>query len=255
MNFEYDHDLEKVLAKFKRVGLSDISAVELMDRIDSKYWFPARLLPEILEKIVDGYDLLEIQGEPIQLYNTIYYDTLDDAFYLDHQNGRSNRVKVRKREYVRSNLRFLEVKKKSRKGATIKSRMRIESEETSFPEDELCFLGQELDKMPETLDQKIRNQFKRITLVNKNLLERCTIDCDLQFFQGDKQTSLRNIAVVELKHGGRGVDSRLRSVLREYRIRSSGFSKYCIGRAMMQPDLKQNSLKASLRRIKQLASA
>ena len=45
---------------------------------------------------------------------------LTGNFFLDHHNRRVNRNKIRFREYVGSNLTFLEVKTKNNKGKTIK---------------------------------------------------------------------------------------------------------------------------------------
>ena len=61
-------------------------------------------------------------GKLIHDYKSLYYDTEDWKFYLDHHNGRVNRNKIRFREYVGSKLTFLEIKLKNNKGKTIKKR-------------------------------------------------------------------------------------------------------------------------------------
>ena len=103
-----------------------------MNRIDSKCWFAVELLPAILTEIAPYYDLLAIENESVQVYKNTYYDTVDDTFYLDHQNSRAKRVKVRKREYVGSKLQFLEVKHKTNKGLTKKRRIDTASSTSDF---------------------------------------------------------------------------------------------------------------------------
>ena len=63
----------------------------------------------------------------IQDYRSLYYDTVDRQFFLDHHNERVNRYKVRFREYVNSGLSFLEVKCKNNKKKTIKNRIQVDA--------------------------------------------------------------------------------------------------------------------------------
>jgi hypothetical protein len=42
----------------------------------------------------------------------LYFDTDSKRFYHDHHNGKVKRTKIRMRNYVESNLTFLEIKKK-----------------------------------------------------------------------------------------------------------------------------------------------
>ena len=71
------------------------------------------------------YKVLEIDNERVHSYRSLYYDTDDRKFYLDHHNQRVNRNKVRFREYVGSKLTYLEIKRKNNKGKTIKKRTKV----------------------------------------------------------------------------------------------------------------------------------
>ncbi len=246
-------ELESVLEAFNTIALAEMDDVKLMNRIDCKYWFPIQLLPTLLRAIHSDYQLLEINNKRFQDYVTSYFDTPRNDFYINHHNGRTNRLKVRKREYVGSGIHFLELKRKSKKGRTKKTRIESSSSGEALLEKDLFFLEQQIEELSQSLDFKIRNQFNRITLVNKNRLERCTIDFEICFSTETETQELGQIAIIELKHDGRNVRSRLKEVLKEHHIQSSGFSKYCIGRAIMEPTLKQNRLKPSLMKLKQLA--
>jgi SPX domain protein involved in polyphosphate accumulation len=67
--------------------------------------------------------VLEINGARLHHYQTLYFDTRDFALYSQHHNGQRARYKVRVREYLDSEMAFLEVKRKTNQNRTIKSRL------------------------------------------------------------------------------------------------------------------------------------
>lgn len=242
-------NLKSVLANFKSIGLEEMGQASLMRRIDSKYWFNVSQLPQILSEVSGFYNVLKIRGLPVQAYGTHYFDTPLDTFYHDHHNGRGKRFKIRKREYIGSGLCFLEVKRKNQKGATTKRRIPVQWVRSDLNPVETSFLEKELQQSSADLAETIRNQFSRITLVNRNLRERCTIDFGIEFSQGLRRANLRHIAIIELKQMSRDTFSPLQSALWRRRFKPSGFSKYCIGRALLQPELKQNRFKPVLMKL------
>lgn len=247
-------EVRKSLERFNRIDLDGLTNTLLLNRWDSKCWFHAEQLCEILTAIAPHYHLLWVGDRGIQNYRTTYYDTSKDTYYLDHHNRRARRTKVRKREYIGSHLSFLEVKQRTNKGRTQKRRMEIPNCSEHMPEPERAFLKESIEQVPAELETSIQNSFERITLVHTHLPERCTIDIDLSFSRGAHQSALKNLAVIELKHGRRGIRSELVQVLKERHIPFIGFSKYCIGRALLEPSLKQNRLKASLLKIQKLSA-
>ena len=112
---------------FESITLSEMDNVKLMNRTDTKFAFSANYLPEILSRMRNFYKVLEIDNERVHSYRSLYYDTDDRKFYLDHHNQRVNRNKVRFREYVGSKLTYLEIKHKNNKGKTIKKRTKVKS--------------------------------------------------------------------------------------------------------------------------------
>ena len=91
---------------FDAITLSEMDNVKLMSRTDTKFAFNSKFLPDILSKMGEFYRVLEIDTERIHHYKSLYYDTEDRKFYLDHHNQRVNRNKIRFREYVGSNITF-----------------------------------------------------------------------------------------------------------------------------------------------------
>lgn len=240
-----------VLLDFAAITLEEMDEVKMMNRFDSKFFLSKQMLQQVLEAVKSDYFILETAGTRIQSYDTIYFDTADDRFYLAHHNGRSNRMKLRKREYSDSGSVFLEIKKKNNKGITSKKRMAISGFGKELSDDESLFIKRNVNLNGDTLEAKFGSRFKRITLVSKTLDERCTIDLDLHFnsYSAGK-SDLKDFAVAELKQEKQYARSKLAQVLKEYKIQRQPFSKYCFGRALNESDLKSNVFKAGIQQLR-----
>lgn len=234
---------------FDSIQLEEMNQVKLMNRTDTKYWFHYKRLQQILKDIKDDYFILEINNESHLPYKTTYYDTPKNNMFSEHHNGKLNRYKVRRRSYVSSGISFLEVKFKNNKGRTIKKRISSEFGNTLFTVQENEFLNQHIPFNPNELSPSLINNFSRLTLVNKNFKERCTIDLNLRFESGDKIIALDDLVIVEIKAEGKSTNSPLAIALREQRIKSSGFSKYCVGCTVTNAVLKRNAFKRKIRSI------
>ncbi len=241
--------MNALIQKFQPISLSEMGGIRLMNRTDTKFVTSIDKLMELLQMAVDEYRVQEIDGKRNMSYATIYYDSQDYAFYNAHHDGHAGRQKVRVRSYVDSHLSFLEVKTKDNHGKTHKSRIPVENEEVSMD-----FLRQRVRIDPILLEQKIENQFRRITLVNKAKTERLTIDTDLQFYNltTGQHCSLPELAIIELKRDGLK-PSPILHMLRQLRIHQSGFSKYCIGEALTNPSLRTNRMKPRLQKLMKIS--
>lgn len=243
-----------IIKHFNTISLSEMNAVKLLNRFDSKYRLSVKQLLEVLEVVKNDYFIMSIKEEKLQTYKTTYFDTDDNSFYTKHHNGKLNRLKIRKREYVNSEIRFLEIKKKNNKGKTNKLRFQTENSQADFTLEELNFLNQntafDFHLSNFSLLGKNGNSFKRITLVNKDFTERCTIDLNLSFFSDKQKVEVDNMVIIELKQGKANMKSPLSKALKSKRIHKQGFSKYCIGRALLEPNLKLNLFKAKLLKLK-----
>jgi hypothetical protein len=236
-----ENQLKEVLYSYRAISLDEMNHVSLMNRIDTKFILPTDLLLDIVTELIPDYKILEIESERLFQYKTQYYDTKNFDMYDAHQNGKLNRFKVRKREYVASNKHFLEVKFKNNKRRTIKKRIeRIESpEQSSF---ESTFVEQNSPFKMNELELKLSNHFKRITLVGK--AERLTIDFNLGFIGTDGQELLYpEAAIIEFKQEKFNITSKGMQVLKKFRIRPESCSKYCIGAASLHQHIKSNRLK------------
>ena len=240
--------MNALISKFQPISLSEMGGIKLMNRTDTKFVTSIDKLMQLLQMAGDEYRVQEIDGKRNMSYATIYYDSKDYAFYNAHHDGHAGRQKVRVRSYVDSQLSFLEVKTKDNHGKTYKSR--ISADDASAQD----FLKQVLHIDPQLLEQKIENSFHRITLVNKAMTERLTIDTDLSFLNltTGMKCSLPKLAIIELKRDGLQ-PSPILPMLRELRIHPGGFSKYCIGEALTNPSLRINRLKPRLQKLKKIS--
>lgn len=93
------------------------------------------------------------------------------------------------------------------------------------------------------------NEFNRITLVSRTMDERCTVDFNIRFQSAHKNISFDDLVIVEIKQGRSDQKSKLSQVLKESKSYPLGFSKYCIGRALPDRDLKSNLFKAKLLKL------
>jgi hypothetical protein len=184
----------------------------------------------------------------------LYYDTPDFLCYRQHHSGKRNRFKVRKREYVESHLSFLEYKEKTNKGRTIKSRIKLGEIDDSLNERENAFIDERTHHHLE-YEPKLWNSFARITLVDMNAGERLTIDTDIAFEMADRIAGIPELVIIEVK---RDENSGLSEVLRQLKhqlVRPESMSKYCLGVALLYPEVKSNNFKQKLLKIEKIKLA
>ena len=237
--------LEKIIDQFNPTSLKEMDNVKLLNRVDTKYICSVFKLIEILKDLTETYKVLEINDQRIMSYRTKYYDTSNFKMFLEHQNGKLNRYKVREREYVNSDLNFLEIKFKNNKSRTIKSRVVRSENLDCFANNEIDFLDDKSPFSSDELEVKLYNSFQRITLCNES--ERVTIDFKLRFEDNNGSLSvLPLLVIIEVKQDKFSTKSDVVKMLKKHHVRSNSFSKYCIGTSIIYPHLKSNRLKSKI---------
>jgi hypothetical protein len=241
------------LNKLVPISLAEIddSKVGLMHRVDTKYLLNKDELSLILESLPSDYRILEVENARISRYETLYFDTEDNQFYLAHHNKRANRFKVRVRRYVENDLVFLEVKEKTNKKVTLKKRIKL----PFFAEDLSQLKGTiPADLLPLNeiqLKAQLWTIFRRITLVNPILKERMTIDLDLQLKNTENEMSCDDLVIVELKRDkDNSSNSPILELMKMLHIKEAGFSKYSVGTALIRDEVKKNTFKSRLTSLK-----
>jgi hypothetical protein len=241
----------ELLTHFRPVSLNQLNHLKLMNRTDSKFVLPIHLLPILLQKASRFYQILEIKDHRLFLYKTEYLDSPEMDLYLDHHNQRLNRFKIRYRTYTESNLTFLEIKRKTNKAKTLKSRIEV-CEESQLCDQHYQFIESVVPLKERTLVVQSTNHFNRITLISFESNERITLDYNLTMENQHGKIELNHIAIAEVKREKSTGTSPFFKLLKENRIYQRGFSKYCIGMALLNPRLKQNSFKPTLTFLKKL---
>lgn len=247
------HYFSEILSNWDTVSLQELESVALTRRIDTKFVLRVDQLLDLLELIKHDHKVLEIGDRRIFNYSTIYFDTPDFQFYKDHHNGYLHRMKVRKREYLDSGLKFYEIKKKLPGDQTDKTRLVIDAMDESLSEEQYLMVDyKKLNQRP--LEKKLSNYFKRITLTHVNMQERITIDTDVNFYTDENKIHLPNIVILELKQPRYDVASPLVQTLKKMRIYPGSFSKYATGVVMLDLHQKQNQFKSQRMIIENLHS-
>ncbi len=247
-------NLATTLNNFTPISLEEMDRVKLQNRTDTKYIFNFDYLAVLLDDIKDKYSILEINNKRTNSYKTLYYDTPDFKSYIHHHNGKLNRTKFRFRNYVDSGITFLEVKFKNNKERTIKSRIPVKEIETKLSKDSIVFIKENTNINPEELIPTLWNSFTRLTLVHKIDNERLTIDFNLKFnlFNSTEEKEIPHLVIAEVKQEKATVESDFIKAIKKYHIRQSGMSKYCVGTALLNKNIKSNNFKERILKIKKL---
>ena len=241
------------LNKFETITLSEMDDVKLMSRTDTKFVFNFSRLPEFLEKLSPFYKVLLIDGNLIHDYKSLYFDTEDRKFYIEHHNRRVNRNKIRFREYVGSGLTFLEIKLKNNKGKTIKKRIKVDSISEEITEQQQKYIHKIIG-YPIEVSAKQWINFSRVTFVHKTQKERLTMDINLTFNNKKDEGDLKNIVIAEVKQERMSRSSDFMRVAKEMSILPMRLSKYCMSTLSLNPKLKKNRFKEKSLFINKLKS-
>ena len=238
--------LAALTEEYEPIYLEQMDEVALLNRMDTKFVMSTGQLVDALAALQQDYWMLSVQGQRLNHYRTLYFDTPTFELYLMHVNGRANRYKVRSREYTDTQLSFLEVKHRTPKDRTIKERMATARPVTWLTAEAEAWLQEVYPYDSQALEPKLWNSFTRLTLVSKALCERVTLDIDLDFYTADRKGKLDKIAIAEVKMERGNCHSPFMQQMQAMKIHPRGFSKYCIGVGLLYDSVKKNALKPKL---------
>ena len=239
------------------IGLDDMKAVRLMNRMDRKYMASSDLLEHLLDRIASSYYVQHIGGDLVSPYRTLYFDTDDLCMYTMHHNKKLNRQKLRVRTYRSTSTTFFEIKNKDNKKKTRKVRIPIEAScfDTALEVPEVAdFVNGDTPYPVAALHPCLENRFERITLVDKGMSERVTIDRNITFHNRatHMDADISKLMVIEVKHEVGASASDIERALHELHVLPRRMSKYCIGTALTDPAAKRNRFKPKLLYIDKL---
>ena len=244
-------DFKNILNGFTPITLQEMDSVKLMDRTDTKYVFKSSQLPLFLEQLKDNYRVLDVNGNRISRYESLYFDTQNFDLYHCHHRGKPNRFKIRFRKYVESDLNFFEIKFKNNKGRTIKDRVKQKQIDNFILDKAQLLLKEKTSLQSENLKAKLWVNYSRITLVNKNSPERVTIDIDLTFKNAEQDKTIHNLVIAEVKQD-KALVSAFIKLMKKHHIRQGSISKYCYGVISLFNKIKHNNFKPNLILLKKI---
>ncbi len=251
--------IERALTDFAPISLQEMKAVRLMNRMDQKYIMSHDRLAELLQRIAPDYYVQRIEDAAVARYQTLYYDTLPLEMYMMHHDQKLTRQKVRVRTYLSSPslLTFFEIKNKNNKRKTGKLRIEVPRAHFDTALDLTAvqeFVVQHTPYRSSALVPQLENSFGRITLVDKGMHERVTIDSDVAFCnrQTGVAVSMSRLVILEVKHEAGATASNIERALSAMRIAPRRISKYCIGTVLTNAQCKYNRFKQKVRLIERL---
>jgi hypothetical protein len=239
-----------VLDRLPAVDLSELERLaSLQTRVDRKYLLPAHRSTELLCAVSREVAVLRIDGASSFRYDTVYFDTPSLDSYLGAAHRRRHRFKVRVRRYVDSGSAVLEVKRKGRRGETVKVRTPhlepdaiLTPEASTFIEDTLGRSG-----LAERLRPVLTTSFVRTTLLDRRDGSRATLDREVSLgLPGGEAVVLDERSILETKSVGAATEAD--RWLWAHRHRPASFSKFCIGMALHHGELPANKWNRILRR-------
>lgn len=252
--------MEKYLAGFRKINLESMETIALMKRYDTKFLFHVDHLPAIIDLLFPAYAVLEIDEKRVFKYQNQYYDTADYFFYHQHHNQNLSRHKFRCRHYVDTQQCYFEVKSKTNRKKTIKSRLLLDHREISpeLPAEAKAFARQCLWNGNRSRVDEIKPAllvgYHRMTLASFHNKERITFDINLTFSDQETVLNVDSLAIAELKTVQLLLKSDFFQSLKAMHILPATFSKYCMGIVLMGKNVKYNRFKHDVTHLGKITS-
>ena len=235
-----------------------MAGAELMNRLDEKFLILSEWIPDLVRHCQEDYAILEVQGERITQYQNQFFETPALDSFENHTRGRKDRFKARIRRYGSNGIAFLEVKHKTVHGRTLKNRVlrsKVHNWNAPLNESEWSFLNAHYPYKQGQLTS-MQCSFDRCTLVSTKRQERVTIDSNILFHSDQAETSLKGLAILEVKQGRIDRLSPIHSALKSFTGhppplgRSTSMSKYIIGTLLLNPELPPRTYRSVIRSIR-----
>lgn len=246
-------DLTSRLAHLPDVALAElVDRAALQTRVDRKYVVTRADLPRLLDQLAPYARVLDIDGQRVFRYESVYFDTPRLVSYHSAAYRRRRRFKVRTRTYLDSDQCWLEVKISGARQSITKHRLPYPAHQRDTVQPGRDFVdrtlaGESIRAGTGTaLHRTLVTSYRRVTLLLPESASRVTIDIDLCWQDGRTTLRLPELVVVETKTGSS--PSPADRVLWQHGTRPTRISKYATGLAALRPELPQVPWRRTLRR-------
>lgn len=233
--------LEHAVDRFAPVSLEELDErASLLRRVDHKYALDRARFVELLRRVQDDHQILEIDGTRVFNYCSTYFDTPDLRCFTDHAESRQPRFKTRTRLYEDSGACVFEVKLKRETGELDKRQIDHPVEEAGQFTDAARNCLQEALRdaglqAPEHMSATLRTRFGRITLVARDTPERLTCDLDVELSSAGGDTAAMRAGMVVIESKSERGESPADRLLAGAGIQPISLSKYRVGIGLVGP--------------------
>lgn len=227
------------------ISLTEMDHAKLMDRIDTKYVLYINQLPSLFESIKEEYRILEIQGQRMMQYESVYYDTNEFDLFRQHHCGKLNRYKIRFRKYVESNTVYFEIKLKNNKFRTLKERILLEHFPPSIQGTAQNFLESKTPLCAQDLHPVLQVNYTRMTLVHPHSAERVTLDLNMHISNFESELKIDQLMIIEVKQE-KSKTSPITQWMKNHQAHQGFMSKYCFGISSLVKEIRKNNFKQKL---------
>jgi hypothetical protein len=236
-------EVDSAMWRFSPVSLDDADATAaLRTRVDRKYVIDEPMAALLLTEMDASVTGLEIAGLRSFHYVTTYFDTEDRQGFVRAARRRPDEFKVRVRSYQETRANVLEVKRKSRRGETVKTRIPYSMPSGATLDDAGCEFVDEVlatHGLARCLRAAVTTSFVRSTVVDTAIGWRATVDRLVRMSEGDgRRAELAGVAIVETKSVAAPTPMDRWLWARHHRPRT--ISKYGVGTAALHHDLPAN---------------
>lgn len=231
--------MHELVEGFDPVTLKELDErAALLRRVDNKYAVERDRFAELLERLREDHQALEIDGRRVFEYCSTYFDTPELRCFTDHVEDRHPRFKARTRLYVDADSCVFEVKLKREDGETDKRQAEYEVEDAErFTDgareclaDALGDIGLEA---PDQMNPTLLTRFHRITLAARSGSERLTCDLGVRLSSPDGETAELHEDMVLVETKSERGESPADRVLAELGLEPISLSKYRVGMSLV----------------------
>ncbi|MBN1962596.1 MAG: polyphosphate polymerase domain-containing protein [Deltaproteobacteria bacterium] len=247
INKKFDTDKLEFPTQIEPVAPHFLANCDLLRRSVTKYVMPLSMLNRVLFALAEHYgprpDAITLWSH----YITHYFDSPDLVLFCDHRQARRIRYKIRVRHYLDRKLSFTEIKKRIKPSFTEKFRQTKEFMASALNSEEIELFNQMTFPRQILLIPQLSMEFRRLTLLGRNTIERITFDRNLCFKNDQRSHSIDNVVIIEVKQKRACRSTFALQILRKYSLRPTSVSKYCLGILALKDGLQPLRLREQLR--------
>jgi hypothetical protein len=231
--------VDELVERFGPVSLEELDErAALLRRVDNKYAVQRDRFEQLLARLRDDHQVLEIGGRRLFAYCSTYFDTPELRCFVDHVEDRQPRFKARTRLYEDTGHCVFEVKLKRDDGETDKRQVDYDVDDAErFTDDARECLVDALGDIgldaPNEMAPTLLTRFSRITLVARSGSERLTCDVAVRLSNPDGEAAEMRDGMILVETKSERGESPADRTLADLGLEPISLSKYRVGMSLV----------------------